>query len=123
MAGEPIPKHYPSKRQKPTAKTRNRERATERRSERAERRSGLRSAVADRSEGECEWSGCQSPAAHMAHIEGIGRGGDPLGLRDKPENVAMLCVWHHDMLDGRVGWSLREIEALLHEIVKLRSER
>jgi hypothetical protein len=59
----------------------------------------------------------------MAHIEGIGRGGDPLGLRDKPENVMMLCVYHHDLLDGRERPNLKEIEALLVELNELRHVR
>ncbi len=118
---EPIPKNYPNKRQKPTTKTLNRQRAAERRSERAERRGGLRTSVVDRSGGTCEWPSCGVPAAHMAHIRGIGRGGDPTGVRDNERNVAMLCVWHHDLLDGRVPMKLREVEELLlahigHEI-------
>ncbi len=119
----PFPKKVKHKRIKPTAKTMNRMRGAERRSERAERRSGLRTSVVDRSEGVCEWSGCGGEGVHMAHIEGIGRGGDPTGVRDKPENVAMLCVFHHDMLDGRAPLRLWQIERLLAEVIKLRSER
>lgn len=60
----------------------------------------------------------------MAHIVGIGTGGDPLGLRDQLENVAFLCVLHHDILDGRsTQMRLRYIEDLLIELVKLRSRR
>jgi hypothetical protein len=60
--------------------------------------------------------------AHMAHIEGIGRGGDPLGLRDTEENVAGLCVWHHDLLDGRIPMKLKEIERLLGELIEFKLE-
>ncbi len=36
-------------------------------------------------------------------------------------NVVWLCVYHHDLLDGRVRMVLKEIEALLHEILRLRA--
>lgn len=76
----------------------------------------------ERAEEVCEWPECGAPAAHMAHIEGIGRGGDPTGERDNLGNVAMLCVWHHDILDGRTTeMRLKEIEVLLAEVIKLRS--
>ena len=81
----------------------------------------LRERVVERSGGICEWSGCEAPGAHMAHIEGIGRGGDPLGVRDDEKNVCFLCVYHHDLLDGRTSrFRLREIEQLLTELVELR---
>lgn len=87
---------------------------------RAQRRGALREAIFERAEGVCEWTGCGQPAAHMAHIQGIGRGGDPLGLRDTEDNVAALCVWHHDLLDGRVRMKLKEIEVLLAEVISRR---
>lgn len=115
--GEPIPKHYPKKRTKPTTKTANRERRMERIRERSERRSGLREELVDRCGGMCEWPSCELPMAHMAHIEGIGRGGDPMGVRDDLRNVAGLCVYHHDLLDGRERPNLKEIESLLKAYV------
>lgn len=57
----------------------------------------------------------------MAHIKGIGRGGDPLGLRDDLGNVAWLCVEHHDVLDGRSKhFRLTYMEELLIELIELR---
>lgn len=91
-------------------------------SSRAERRSALRIQVIDRSGGQCEWSACNMVGAHMAHIRGIGSGGDPQGVRDQLSNVAFLCVEHHDILDGRnTRMRLREMENLLIELVKLRA--
>jgi predicted restriction endonuclease len=57
----------------------------------------------------------------MAHIEGIGRGGDKAGIRDTIDNVMLLCVYHHDLLDGRTMMKQREITYLLHELNELRS--
>lgn len=95
---------------------------TKGRERRQDRRRGLREAVVDRSGGVCEWTGCEAAGEHMAHIQGIGRGGDPLGLRDKLRNVAFLCVYHHDLLDGRTErFRLREIEQLLTELIELRA--
>ncbi len=92
------------------------------RKQRGEDRAETRERAVERSGGFCEWSGCNSPIAHMAHIEGIGRGGDPLGIRDVLGNVAMLCVYHHDLLDGRTTrFRLREVEQLLTEVIELRS--
>jgi len=108
----PIPKKYPNPR--PKAKARNRERRERNREMRSERRGALRERAMARAAGLCEWAECGAQAAHMAHIEGIGRGGDPTGKRDDLDNVAMLCVYHHDLLDGRTAkMRLREIEVLL----------
>jgi len=58
----------------------------------------------------------------MAHIRGSAMGGDPLGLKDELKNVAMMCVEHHDVLDGRTAhFRLRYIEELLVELIELRS--
>ncbi len=81
----------------------------------------LREQVVDRAAGVCEWSACGQAGAHMAHIEGSGRGGDPTGVRDALSNVVFLCVYHHDLLDGRTKvFRLREIQELLKELVELR---
>lgn len=118
----PFPKPGPKKRA--GTKTRNRVRSAEVRKGRAERRSELRGLAVERSGGICEWSGCESPAAHMAHVEGIGLGGDPYGKRDRLSNVVMLCVFHHDLLDGRTkNMRLAEIEKLIMELIQLRGER
>jgi hypothetical protein len=94
---------------------------TEKRTLRGERRSALRSDVEDRAEGMCEWSECNQAGAHMAHIKGIGRGGDTLGIRDTLDNVMLLCVYHHDLLDGRTVYDrLDQIEVLLVELNRRR---
>jgi len=117
---DPIPKHYPQTRIKPTTKTVNRTHRTQTQKNRATRRSELRDTAVARSKGRCEWSGCVEPAEHMAHIDGSGMGGDPKGVRDELGNVAMLCVYHHDLLDGRQPMRLHEIGNLLREVVELR---
>jgi predicted restriction endonuclease len=121
MMADPIPKSYPNKRQKPTRKSTNRSASSKKRKDRAVRRGALREEAVERSNGACEWSDCLSQAEHMAHIEGIGRGGDAAGLRDTINNVMMLCIYHHDLLDGRQLMKLREIQALLHDLNQLRS--
>ena len=86
------------------------------------RRSELRAEVIERSRGICEWSRCTDPGEQLAHIRGIGRGGNPDGTRDTIDNVAWLCVYHHDLLDGRTDrMRLHEIESLLLELVALRT--
>ena len=83
-------------------------------------RSELRAAVIERSGGRCEWSRCVDPMEELAHIRGLGRGGNPDGSRDVIENCAGLCRFHHSMLDGRIRPRLWEVESLLIEIVKTR---
>lgn len=75
-------------------------------------RSELRQQVIGRSGGICEWPRCVSPGEHMAHIRGIGRGGNPTHTRDVISNVAWLCVYHHDQLDGRQRVKLWEWESV-----------
>ncbi len=89
-----------------------------RRAERAKRRSELREQVVERAGGRCEWAGCYDPGEHMAHITGIGAGGDPTGVMDTLDNVAFLCVFHHDMLDGRRQMKLWEVGELLRATIK-----
>ena len=80
-------------------------------------RSELREQVFGRARGGCEWSRCTSRAEHLAHIQGIGRGGNPDGTRDAPMNCLALCVFHHDVLDGRVmAGRAKEVEYLLLEL-------
>lgn len=80
-------------------------------------RSELRAEVIARSGGRCEWSRCVSRGEQMAHIRGAGMGGVP--SRDHVGNVAWLCVFHHDLLDGRGHVEFRnyELRSLLEEIV------
>ena len=80
-------------------------------------RSELRAAVVERSRGICEWSRCTTRGEQLAHIRGIGRGGNPDLTRDTIENVSFLCVYHHDLLDGRQRMKLWEIESLLCEVI------
>jgi hypothetical protein len=60
----------------------------------------LREFVSWRSLNICEWPGCLEPGEHLAHVFGKGSGGRRSANR--PENVAWLCVHHHDVLDGRI---------------------
>ena len=92
-----------------------------RRRDRALRRSELRIRLVERAAGRCEWGGCINAGVHMAHITGTGAGGDPKGLRDVLENVAYLCRYHHDLLDGRVRMSLWEVGELLRATIKTRA--
>ena len=80
-------------------------------------RSELRAAVIERSGGVCEWSRCTSPGEELAHIRGIGRGGNPDGSRDVIENCLFACRFHHSMLDGRIRMKLWEVESLLIELI------
>ena len=83
-------------------------------------RSQLRTAVAERAKGICEWSLCVDAGEQLAHIRGIGRGGNPDGTRDVLSNVTWLCRYHHDLLDGRERMKLWELESLLLELIRLR---
>lgn len=68
-------------------------------------RGELRADVVEISAGICEWPGCKDPMKDLAHIHGIGMGGRPSA--DVLPNVAGLCRYHHDLLDGRTGRGLR----------------
>lgn len=69
----------------------------------------LRTACFDRAKGRCEWPTCTAAPEHMAHITPRSLGGP-----DELWNVAALCVWHHDILDGRSHQGLsRELSVLL----------
>lgn len=59
----------------------------------------LRRFVEQRSRMACEWPGCSLPGEEMAHIFGKGSGGRRSA--NHPDNVALLCKHHHDVLDGR----------------------
>lgn len=83
-------------------------------------RSELRAAAVTRSGGTCEWSRCVDRGEQLAHIRGIGRGGNPDGTRDRLSNVAFLCRYHHDVLDGRTRMKLWEVESLLEELITRR---
>ena len=80
------------------------------------RRSELRAAVQERSRGICEWSRCSTRGEQLAHLRGLGMGGNPDLTRDVEANVMFLCVYHHDILDGRQRMKLWEVESLLVEL-------
>ena len=89
---------------------------------RAERRSVLRARTVERDGPMCVWPGCPFPHEHMAHIRGVGMGGRPDA--DRLENVAMLCRFHHDLLDGRTHAGLRrEVGMLLASYLDERRPR
>lgn len=85
----------------------------------------LRDQVFTRANGICEWSLCTDPPVHLAHIRGKGMGGNPDGTRNTPGNTVALCLFHHDLLDGRSPnrKKLFEFESLLAEIVELRGRQ
>lgn len=57
----------------------------------------------------------------MGHLEGTGMGGRESA--DVLENVAMLCRFHHDLLDGRTHHGLRRAHgACLRAVIELREE-
>jgi predicted restriction endonuclease len=70
----------------------------------------------ERAGGVCEWSDCDAEGKHMSHIDGLGIGGP-----DTLDNVMLLCIYHHDLLDGREMMRQREVAYLLHELNELRS--
>jgi len=52
-------------------------------------------------DGSCVWPGCVHPQhdLQLAHLTHRGLGGSEEANR--LDNVAMLCRYHHDVLDGR----------------------
>ncbi|TET44404.1 MAG: hypothetical protein E3J66_00890 [Dehalococcoidia bacterium] len=70
-----------------------------------------RLAVWDRAEGKCEWCGCSTwlQFAHIKHRGLGGRHGKMLEAIHDKRNIALLCLYNHDVLDRRV-WApeLRE---------------
>ena len=72
----------------------------------------LREQAKTRSEGRCEWPGCSDWGEHLAHLTHRGMGGSLEANR--LNNVAWLCIRHHDCLDGRTAlgtlrWELNEM--------------
>lgn len=66
-----------------------------------ERMTKLRLMAFRRANNRCEWAGCnKSSQLQLAHIHGKGMGGNEKRKYD-PENVAVLCMYHHDIYDGR----------------------
>jgi len=78
-------------------------------------KSDLRASALKRAKNKCEWAGCDERQwLEMAHIKAIGMGGRDRNISNDPENVAILCKYHHDIFDGRqqVG-AQKEYQALL----------
>lgn len=74
----------------------------------------LREACITRASGRCEWPTCDAYGDHMAHLVSRGMGGSIAA--DTLSNVAWLCRYHHDILDGRQHTGLRrEVVALFSE--------
>jgi DNA-binding helix-hairpin-helix protein with protein kinase domain len=66
---------------------------------------------------QCEFPDCNQSVLQMAHLLGSQMGGSK--YRDHIDNVAMLCVEHHDWLDGRLhhgrrGANEQVLRAALH---------
>ena len=53
----------------------------------------------------CVWPNCRTVGEQLAHLRGVGAGGRPSA--DTLSNVALLCRFHHDLLDGRSHAGLR----------------
>lgn len=84
-----------------------------------DRVASLREELIDRAHGRCEWSSCGEWGSDMAHLDGRGMGGS--AQRDRLDNVAFLCRFHHDLLDGRSHAGLRrEVVKLLRAALRLR---
>lgn len=82
----------------------------------SEELAALRSELVALAGGRCEWPECAAWGEQMAHLKHRGMGGSRIANRI--DNVAWLCVWHHDILDGRtVVGRAREVSALLGLVV------
>ena len=84
-----------------------------------ERMTQLRLMAFMRAKNKCEWAGCnRSSQLQLAHIQGKGMGGNEKRKYD-PENVAVLCMYHHDIYDGRSYKNSKyEIRMLLTDYLK-----
>jgi hypothetical protein len=73
----------------------------------------LREEAMARANYRCEWPGnCQGDDLQMAHLEHRGRGGGD--IRNRLDNVTILCERHHSILDGRtVAGRKYEVAVLL----------
>lgn len=81
--------------------------------------SALRDSLIAVAGGRCEWTGCTEPGEHMAHLTHRKMGGSK--TVNELANVAWLCQWHHDILDGRtVAYRAREVAELLRVVVQNR---
>jgi hypothetical protein len=71
--------------------------------------SQLRAEVLER-DGGCVWPGCDTPQQNLqlAHLTHRGMGGSEAA--NTPANTVMLCLRHHDCLDGRTGLGILRVE-------------
>jgi len=75
----------------------------------------LRELALDRANYCCEWPECYSKEwLELAHIVGIGMGGRNKKEKYDPDNVVILCKFHHDIYDGRtISMAKKEYRTLL----------
>ena len=66
----------------------------------------------------CEWSLCKTTDdLRLAHLRAKGMGGSPSA--NVLSNVACLCRFHHDILDGRTtAGRQREVRTLLEHYLQ-----
>ena len=62
--------------------------------------------------GRCEWPYCEDAGEQMAHLKHRGMGGSK--AVNTLDEVAFLCIRHHDVLDGRTAlgtlrWELNDL--------------
>jgi hypothetical protein len=88
-----------------------------------ERMTQLRLMAFRRAKNKCEWAGCNSRSQlQLAHIHGKGMGGNEQRKYD-PLNVSVLCLYHHDIYDGRSYKNSKyEIRMLLTDYLKRKWE-
>lgn len=71
-----------------------------------EKLADLRDSVGSQAGWRCEWPGCGETGEQMAHLEHRGFGGS--AERNRLDNVAWLCTYHHDIFDRREVRGTRE---------------
>lgn len=81
-------------------------------------RGDLRRVAMERAGFRCELCGVPYDL-EMSHLRGSGAGGSK--YRDVPENVAVLCRMHHDLLDGRIMPNTRRFE--MEQLYRLALDR
>jgi len=65
-------------------------------------------AILERSGNRCEVDGCNRldwrglQCAHIRHRKMGGRKGEAEDIINDPRNIAYICCYHHDLIDGRV---------------------
>lgn len=81
---------------------------------RAKRRQMLRDAVVHVAKGRCEWAECNDVGTDMAHITASGMGGAI--SKDRLDNVALLCHYHHMCFDYQM--SARQRQFALSQLLR-----